>query len=44
MDKRILLALIRGLTTYENQSQYDEGTPVIKGKNYEALIEFLTKN
>lgn len=42
IDKQILLAFIKGLTTYENQTQYNRGVPVIKGKNYETLIKFLT--
>lgn len=41
IDKKILLALIKGLTTYENSTQYDDGVPVIKGKNYKILIDFL---
>lgn len=41
MEKQILLALIKGLTSYEGQSQYDNGTPCIKGKNYEILVNFI---
>lgn len=44
IDKVILLALIKGLTTYDGQTQYYEGNPVIKGKNYKALIDFITKS
>jgi hypothetical protein len=38
MYKDILLALIKGLTTYKGSSQYDKGTPCIEGKNLEILI------
>ena len=41
IDKNVLLALIRGLTTRDGESQYYEGIPVIKGKNYETLIQFI---
>ena len=41
IDKETLLAIIKGLTTYEGRSQYDEGSPSIKGKNYEILIRFI---
>ena len=41
IDKETLLALIKGLTTNEGESQYDNGTPCIKGKNYEILIKFI---
>ena len=41
IDKETLLALIKGLTTKDGGSQYDSGTPCIKGKNYEILINFI---
>ena len=41
IDKETLLALIKGLTTKDGESQYDSGTPCIKGKNYEILINFI---
>ena len=41
MNKETLLALIKGLITYDNRSQYDGGTPCIKGKNLEILINFI---
>lgn len=41
LDKETLLALIRGLTTYQDATQYDEGTPCIKGNNLNILIEFI---
>lgn len=41
MDKDTLLALIKGLTTYKNGSQYYEGTPCIEGKNLEILINYI---
>jgi len=41
VDKELLLALIRGLTTYDGETQYYEGTPCIRGKNYETLIQFI---
>jgi hypothetical protein len=41
IDKETLLALIKGLTTYVGTSQYDNGTPCIKGKNLEILINFI---
>ena len=41
IDKETLLALIAGLTTREGASQYDSGTPCIKGKNLEILINFI---
>lgn len=44
IDKKILLVLIKGLTTYENSTQYYEGVPAIKGANYKILIDFLMKN
>lgn len=44
IDKAMLLALIKGLTTYDGETQYYEGVPVIKGKNYQILIDFLTKS
>lgn len=44
IDKETLLALIRGLTTRESQTQYDKGTPCIKGKNYEILIQYITNS
>lgn len=44
IDKETLLALIRGLTTKEGQTQYDNGTPCIKGKNYEILIQYITNS
>lgn len=40
LNKETLLALIKGLTTYDG-SQYDRGTPCIKGKNLEILINFI---
>ena len=39
--KEMLLALIKGLTTYDGSSQYYEGTPCIKGKNLEVLINTI---
>lgn len=39
--KEMLLALIKGLTTNEGESQYYEGTPCIKGKNLEVLIRTI---
>lgn len=41
IDKETLLALIKGLTTYVGANQYDNGTPCIKGKNLEILINFI---
>ena len=41
IDKEILLALIRGLTTRQGQTQYDNGVPAISGKNYELLIQYI---
>lgn len=41
MDKNTLLALIKGLTTYKDSSQYDKGTPCIEGKNLEILINYI---
>ena len=41
VDKETLLALIKGLTTHDGASQYDNGSPCIKGKNYEILIQFI---
>lgn len=41
INKETLLALIKGLTSYEGASQYDDGTPCIKGKNLEILIKFI---
>lgn len=41
IDKETLLALIKGLTTYVGASQYDNGTPCVKGKNLEILINFI---
>lgn len=39
--KEMLLALIKGLTTYDGSSQYYEGTKCIKGKNLEVLINTI---
>jgi hypothetical protein len=39
--KEMLLALINGLTTREGSSQYDSGTPCIKGRNLEILINTI---
>ena len=39
--KEMLLALIKGLTTYDNGSQYYEGTPSIKGNNLAILINTI---
>ena len=39
--KEMLLALIKGLTTYEGSSQYDCGTPCIKGRNLDVLINTI---
>lgn len=36
--KAMLLALIKGLTTTDDASQYYDGTPCIKGTNLEVLI------
>jgi hypothetical protein len=44
IDKETLLALIRGLTTHDGANQYTDGTPCIKGKNYELLIQFITNS
>ena len=41
LDKETLLALIKGLTTNEGATQFYNGTPCIKGKNYETLINFI---
>lgn len=41
LNKETLLALIKGLTTYSGASQYDNGTPCIKGENLEILINFI---
>lgn len=41
VNKETLLALIKGLTSYDEASQYDDGTPCIKGKNLEILIKFI---
>ena len=39
--KEMLLALIKGLTTKDGATQYDNGTPCIKGKNLEVLINTI---
>ena len=39
--KEMLLALIKGLTTRDGETQYDYGTPCIKGKNLEVLINAI---
>lgn len=39
--KEMLLALIKGLTTYDNENQYYEGTPCIKGNNLQVLINTI---
>ena len=39
--KEMLLALIRGLTIRDNETQYYEGTPCIKGKNLEILTNTI---
>ena len=39
--KEMLLALIKGLTTYDGESQYYEGTPCIKGNNLKVLINTI---
>lgn len=39
--KEMLLALIKGLTINDGASQYDNGTPCIKGKNLEILINAI---
>lgn len=39
--KEMLLALIKGLTTQDCSSQYYEGTPCIKGRNLEVLINTI---
>ena len=39
--KETLLALIKGLTTAEGASQYYDGTPCIKGKNLQILINTI---
>lgn len=41
INKETLLALIKGLTTYDGVSQYDDGIACIKGKNLEILIKFI---
>lgn len=41
INKETLLAIIKGLTTYDGASQYDDGVPCIKGKNLEILIKFV---
>ena len=39
--KDMLLALIKGLTTRDQESQYYEGTPCIKGNNLQILINTI---
>lgn len=39
--KEMLLALIKGLTVQDGNSQYYDGTPCIKGKNLEILINAI---
>lgn len=39
--KEMLLALIKGLTIYDGSSQYDNGTPCIKGENLKILINTI---
>lgn len=40
-EKNTLLALIRGLTVKQGETQYDSGTEVIKGESLELLIDFI---
>lgn len=40
-DKEYLITVIKGLTQTVNQTQYDEGDKVIKGKNIEFLIRTI---
>ena len=42
-NREAFLALVKGLTTYEGESQYYEGTPCIKGKNLEVLLRAIEK-
>lgn len=42
--KKTLLALIDGLTVRIGASQYDYGTPCIKGDNLQILIDFIKNN
>ncbi len=44
IDKEVLLALIKGLTTTVGGTQFERGDPCIKGKNYEILIDFIKKS
>ena len=39
--KEMLLAMIRGLTITQGETQYDSGEKAIKGRNLELLIEFI---
>ena len=39
--KQMILALIKGLTINDGGNQYYEGTPCIKGKNLEILINTI---
>ena len=39
--KEMLLAMIRGLTITQGETQYDEGEKVIKGRNLELLIQYI---
>lgn len=40
-DKEYLITVIKGLTQTVNQTQYDEGDKVIKGKNIDFLIRII---
>ena len=40
-DKEYLITVIKGLTQIVNQTQYDEGEKVIKGKNIDFLIRII---
>lgn len=40
-DKEYLITIIKGLTQTVNQTQYDDGEKVIKGKNIDFLIRII---
>ena len=42
-EKETLLALIRGLSQTQGQTQYDNGEKVIRGRNLELLIDAIKR-
>lgn len=42
-SREAFAALVRGLVTYEGESQYYEGTPCIKGRNLEVLLRAIER-